>query len=921
MTGILTIIGLIIGIIAAVIKYNRQDEDKAWPPIKLGLTVFFIFLGIGAVIDIAANVYTDFLWFEELGYTSVWLKRLELRVALYLGGTIIAWVFFYLNAMPAWKATLRRIGDCRGYNIPDEEDWVKGTPWVKWACLAVAALFGLYALSGWDEILKFFNATPFGMTDPVHGLDLSFYIFGLPFWNWAKGFLLILVLGAAVVAGVVYAIYGLMTKDDSIGRPIFAHTSVLGAFLVWIIAWQYNLQRFNLLIDGNSNRLVGAGYTDVHVLMGNLNVMAWVAILVGAVLLVNVFIRNWKVLATAGGIWLLMATILLAIAPGITQWLKVNPSEMIQEAPYITNYINMTRAAYGLDAVESHEVAYQPGLDPEEYEANDATLSRARVMDWRPLLDANDTLQEIRVYYDFNDTDIDRYVGTEYMVGVRELSIDQLPTQAQTWSNEHLQYTHGEGFTVAEVSQVESQGLPVYTVKNIPPEGPEEFSTEYTEIYFGELTSDWIAVNTTLDEFGQPSGAGAEYERYQGTSGIRLTSLNRWAFAIHLGDLKILISKFITPDSRIIFDRAIGDRVEKIAPMLTYDGDPYAVVGSDQVYWIWDACTTAKTFPYSDPTDDDINYIRNSVKIVIGAYDGNVRFYVADPEDPVLRVWMNVFPGLFRSMDEMPEFIKLHLRYPADIFTIQAEKLALFHMTDTTSFYNREDLWMIPQEAYLDAAVTMDPRFISMRLPGEDENEFVLVVPFTPANKQNLVGWLCVRMDAPHYGEMELWLFPRDQTVIGPMQVEGLINQDPVMSGNITLWSQRGSTLLWGNLLALPVFNDGNGSVVYVKPLFILAEQGKIPALTRVILWAGDRLIVEATLQDALAVLYGGQTTETVVSPPTTTGVVATCSELANAAYTYFQQAQSCYANSDWACYGTAMQKLEETLLQASQCR
>lgn len=870
-------LGLTLGVMVAMIVFaisffrrteTETEEQNAVTALTKAVKTFFAIWFIGLAIGVAADIYTDYLWSAEVGFASTWLTRLGNFWSLFLFGVIFTFIFLWINGRYAERAVMvkepersDRSGryDSRDDGVGYEEarDWVRLVKYV--VHITVPVVFGLIIGGHWETVLKFFNFAKFGITDPIHGLDVSFYTFELPFYDFVRGTLFWVAGAAGVGVAALYGVYYFYAGDekDKVLKRAIGHGSFLAGVFTLLWAWELTLGKYHLLLDGSSQRLAGASWVDINVVMPTLGPVGLLALLAGLVLIGNAFFKKLKIVAGVTLGLALLGILSLVVWPALNQVFKVGPSEIALESQYIKHSIDFTRAAFNLDKVKSQSFAYSPALTNQEYKANDPTLSQTRVMDWRPLLEANDTLQEIRVYYDFNDTDIDRYNGRELMLGVRELNTSQLPSAAQTWSNVHLQYTHGEGFTAAEISRVEAQGLPSYVVKDIPPKGPKELVPERTEVYFGELTSDWIIVDAKLEEFGQPSGTGAVYERYKGNAGVRLSGINRLAFAIRFMDLQLLLSDFITPESRILFRRSLNDRILSIAPMLKYDPDPYVVAGQDRLYWVWDAYTTTKNYPYAEGSGD-FNYIRNSVKAVVDAYEGRVAFYVNDATDPVVQTWAQIFPDLFRPLREMPPFLRQHLRYPEEIFKVQAQKLALYHMVEPTEFYNREDLWVLPQEAYQDKAVTMDPRYVMIRLPGERANEFALILPFTPAGKQNLVGWLAARMDG-NYGELVLILFPRDETVIGPLQVEGLINQDPQMSRDITLWNQQGSKILWGNMMVLPVLGSKETvTVLYVKPLFLLAEKGKIPALTKVLTYTGDRLIVDDDLKGTLTQLYTG---------------------------------------------------------------
>ncbi|MGB4451628.1 MAG: UPF0182 family protein, partial [Bacillota bacterium] len=555
-----------------------------------------------------------------------------------------------------------------------------------------------------------------------------------------------------------------------------------------------------------------------------------------------------------------LASFLLGTAlPDLVQRFAVEPSELSRESRYIAYNIESTRRAFGLDQIETGRLDVDHDLTYERLiEDHDDTIENIRLWDWRSLGQTYQQLQEIRAYYDFHDIDLDRYqVGDktrQMAISARELSVTRLPEEAKTWISEHLVYTHGYGLALSPTSEASREGLPRFIIGDIPPRSSEPgFLVERPEIYFGEKTDDYVIVNTAAKEFDYPEGDSAAYTVYEGTGGIRLSSLlRRVAFALRFGSSKVLFSSDISSESRVMFDRNIKTRVQRIAPFLTYDEDPYLVLADGRLFWIWDAYTVSSYYPFSQPVQAGFNYIRNSVKVVIDAYNGDVTFYLSDPSDPVAATLSKIFKSLFKPFDDMPDDLKAHLRYPVDLFEIQAQVLCVYHVTEPDTFYSRGDNWEFPVEVYGEQRVRVSPYYVYMKTPGEERAEYLLILPLVPSGKDNMAGWLMARCDVPRLGELVLYTFPKDRLVYGPMQIESRIDQNPEISQDLTLWSQRGSKVIRGNLLVIPI----DTSILYVEPLYLLAEQSELPELRRVIVAFGDSVAMGDTLDEALRAVF-----------------------------------------------------------------
>jgi uncharacterized membrane protein (UPF0182 family) len=658
-------------------------------------------------------------------------------------------------------------------------------------------------------------------------------------------------------------------------------------------------------------------------------VLTAITALGAVVLLVRMFLRvRWLPYVVVGA-WLLVAVLGGSVYPSLLQRLAVVPNELTREREYIDRTIQLTRAAFGLDGVAEASFDVVEEAVPLDLAANSATIKNIRLWDYRPLLRTYGQLQEIRLYYEFVDVDVDRYrLGDDYRqvtLVAREIAQDQLPQNAQTWVNRHLVYTHGSGVVLSPVNEVREEGLPNLWVRDIPPRPAfPELAVNRPEIYFGELTDDYVLVKTTEQELDYPAGDQNVYTTYEGTGGVVLNSfVKRLAYALRLGSNQVLLSGSITPESRLLWQRAIDERVRAVAPFLSYDPDPYLVIANGRLVWLLDAYTTTNRYPYSEPIQTSfgsINYIRNSVKIAMDAYNGSLTFYLIDPDDPVAATYAAIFPDLFQPVEEMDPFLVAHWRYPEGLFRIQAAKFQTFHMTDPQVFYNQEDLWTWAEEVVTGERVLIEPYYVIMRLPEGTEPEFVLMMPYTPSTKQNMVAWLYARNDGASYGELGVYKFPKQRLIYGPMQVESRIDQDPVISQQLSLWNQRGSQVIRGNLLVIPI----DRSILYVEPIYLQAEASQLPELRRVIVAYGNRIAMEETLMEALARVVGDQPAAgTPTEPPEgevpgpdipSAELEGQIADLIAEAEARFQAAQDCLRTGDWACYGLEMDALEEVL-------
>jgi uncharacterized membrane protein (UPF0182 family) len=643
----------------------------------------------------------------------------------------------------------------------------------------------------------------------------------------------------------------------------------LGLFFA-VKAWSYGLDRF-LLLYGDNGVVVGAGYTDIHVALPVLWVMIGLACTAALVSWANVRLQTYKLPLAAAVLVLGSSFVLALVFPALFQRFYVKPNELQLEAPYLQRNIALTQEAYNLRQVTVKPLPAEQGLTFQSLQDNRATIDNIRLWDWQPLMDTYAQLQEIRTYYKFLDVDIDRYTldGSyqQVMLSARELAPELLPPNAQTWVNLHVLFTHGNGVVMSPVTRKSPEGLPIFYLQDIPPAASGGPAVREPRLYFGQGADSYVIVKGDVPEFDYPKGNDNVYAAYDGADGVAVGGIARRSlFAWYFNDPNILLSRYITDESRILFRRNIQERLRTIAPFLRLDHDPYAIISEGRLFWMQDAYTTSRWFPYAQALPDGgINYIRNSVKVVIDAYNGTVDLYLADPSDPVAETYRRIFPALFKPFDSMPPDLQRHVRYPEDLFLIQAQTYRAYHMNAPEVFYNREDLWQFPRQPTGANGARMDPYYIIMRLPGEARAEFFLMLPMAPSQRENMIAWLAARCDPPDYGKLIVYEFPKDKLVYGPFQIEARINQNTEISQQISLWNQMGSRVIRGNLLAIPIEN----SLLYVSPLYLRAETGQLPELKRVIAAYGDRVVMEETLAGALAALFKESAPPSRLAPET----------------------------------------------------
>ena len=893
--------------------------------ITLVIIVVALFVLFGG-LSFAVGMYFDYLWFAELGKTVVFTTALYAKSMLASGLLLISFLFIFLNFVYANRGPgLIQIG------IPTPTGQITAYTFSskaveRLAGLAAVVLGLLVALgeaSNWEIVWRWLHRVEFKTKDPVFSRDVSFYFFTLPFVQEIVR--LGLILGFLVLIGVVILYYfkGSLSwrrlRDAVSKTRAGVHISLLAALIFFLLSVSAYLDRFEVLFE-NHEIFSGASYADLHARIPLLTVLAIVAFVGGLLWIFNAFVAGNR----AGIASVLLYVVFMVVGnfyPALMQKFIVSPNEFDKESPQIKNNIEATLKAYGLSDVEDRSLSGDKALTPQDIQNNSATIHSIRLWDHEPLLDALKQIQEIRTYYDFITVDNDRYYLNnelqQFMLSPRELNSASLPER--NWINERLSYTHGYGVAVGPVNQMTSEGLPELCVQNIPPIASSPvFGIKRPEIYFGELTQGYAVVKSGQKEFDYPSGEANRYATYQGTGGVPVTSFFRkLLFALYFRDANIVLSPLVTSESRFLYERDVKSRMSRLAPFLLLDQDPYMVISGGRLFWIQDGYTTSDRYPYSTETRGVGNYIRNSVKMVLDAYNGNVDMYVADPSDPMIQVYQRIFPGVFRPLSEIPPDLHRHLRYPEDIFRVQTYIYAVYHMTTPQVFYNKEDLWQIPVIAGGGGENPMSPYYTIMRLPQEKkQEEFILMLPFTPGRKDNLSAWMVGRSDGDNYGKLVVYRFPKQKLVYGPRQIVARINQDAEISRQISLWDQRGSQVIQGNLLVIPI----EEALIYVRPLYIRSESGKIPELKRVVVAYENQIAMEETLEASIAKIFGGAMPENkgfagavpAGAAPATPVLQAPSGganlmQEAGAAYDRAMQAQR---QGDWAKYGEEIKKL-----------
>ena len=904
--------------------------------------------GLGAVfvamvvVPWLASFFTDWLWFKEIGFRTVFTTSLIWRVGLFFLGVAFAFAYFYGNVRLARGAgtgfPVLYVNRGDGVNVDISRTITRlFFP----AALLLSFLTGISLSAWWLTLLKGMNGVPLGITDPLFNRDISFYLFRLPVIAGVLSTLITLTFLSLIATTAMYWLRSDITLPPrrAAAKPRAArHLGGLLAFWFVLLAVRHWIVGAAQLLYSTTGPLVGASYTDVHVALPGLYITA-IAALVAAAWIIFGVVRDklvWSAVSAAV-LYVIVSVTARGLVPAAFQRLVVSPNELARETPYLRYHIDATRRAWGLDKVVGRDLSGEVQLSIADIKANSATVDNVRLWERDLLMQTFKQLQEIRTYYDFVSVDDDRYtIDGRYRqvhLAARELNVASLPTR--TFINERLTFTHGMGVTMAPVNQVTSEGLPVLFVKDLPPVSTISIKLTRPQIYYGELTNDYVFVGTRQQEFDYPAGDQNIYSNYTGRGGVPIGSfVRKLLYAFQFGSLKILLSDDIREKARVLYRRNIMDRATTAMPFLDFDADPYLIVtDAGQLKWILDAYTSSDAYPYAARRADGTNYMRNSVKVVIDAYDGDIDAYIADPADPVVQTYARIFGGIFKPISAMPADVRRHVRYPGDLFRIQTSLHALYHMTQPDAFYHREDQWQIPGAVTNSTNENPFMRHIVMRLPGEKNPEFIFMTPFTPRGKDNLAAWMVARMDGDNYGKLSVYSFPKQSLVYGPRQIANRINQDTDISRQLTLWDQRGSQVIRGELLVIPI----EESLIYVQPIYLRAEGGNIPELKRVVVAHENRVVMGETLEEGLNALFGAGAaaqTRTAVQdsvsalatqePPVVGGGIAPAppaaapsgavSDLLRQAQTHYDRAIAAQRAGNWADYGREIDLLGATL-------
>jgi len=901
----------------AVAKGGARGKHTAYPQ----LLRFTIIAAILLIILLAssAGYIQQGLWMRQLDYAGIFWGLLSIRWTMFWAAFVIAFLYLWINLGRAARhgATLQAEGrgetsaamsgaDAVARIIPEVSSQRLASG-IAALSAAVALFFAFSFYAHWDTYLRFRYGGSFGVADPLYGVDIGFYFFHLPFYAFLQSCL------AVLTALTLVRMKGGGTVTIS-GKAL-SHVCVLLLPLVadWGVGFYLDHYR---LVFSTLGVVYGAGYTADHVTRIALWIMVAVSVAVCALLVVTVFRPRFRALLVGSVLYIALYLLLIQLLPFTFQRIIVQPSELALETPYLKHYIDFTRKAYQLGTIEETSYPAMADLTPAVLARNQNTVQNIRLWDSRPLLQTYQQTQAIRLYYQFYNVAVDRYHLSDgyhqVMLASRELSPD-LPAKAQTWVNRYLQFTHGYGLVMSFVSKAIGGGFPQYLLENVPAQSAYGLNVTQPAIYYGEAMPGYRIVATGIKEFDYPKGNDNVYTSYSGKGGIPIDSLwRRILFAWTQKDINILLTAYLRPESRIQIWRTVQERVAQIAPFLRLDSDPYPVLSAGRLYWLQDAYTVSDRFPYANPHTTgfgtDLNYIRNSVKVVLDMYDGTVRFYVMDPNDPVLAAYRQAFPGVFQDLNQLSTDLKAHLRYPEDLFAIQSDEYKTFHMTDPQVFYNREDLWVSPNETYAGASQAMAPYYILAKLPGSEQLEYLLMTPFTPQNRDNMIAWMAARCDFPGYGKILFYQLPKEKLVYGPNQIEAMISQNTTISQQLTLWDQRGSRVIRGTLIVTPIEN----SFLYIVPLYLQAEGTNFPQLKRVIAVAADKVVMEPTLDEALSDLFGAQ--PPLEGSPQSHPSGSALQPLLEKARAQLEAAQKAMQQGNWANFGSAMEGLEHQL-------
>lgn len=891
--------------------------------IGIGFLVLVVF---SSFFDTLIEAFAHFYFFDSLGFSSVFWTYFLTEYVIHGLFFLAAFMFVGLNMAAAWRLAppRSRLLDLGQVTLP-----MKAVQWGSALFLVLIAwLISAYPASHWMDVLLYLERSPFGIGDPIFGKDISFYLFSLPFFEMVRNFLMAVFFISVVAVAASYFILGgiiLTPQNISVQPAVKAHAAFLLALFFLLQIFNYWLSRYGLLFSPEAI-VFGITYVDERIRVPVYSGLMVICAIGFALALLGLAKRSFRPPLGALGLLVVSIIVFSGLLPTFVQRFSVDPNELERELVYLGHHIQSTRDAYGLNDIVEKPFPVDYSLTRDDLKNNRLTIENIPLWDYRPLMDTYTQIQAIRPYYDFNDIDIARYdFDGDYrqiMLAPRELDQRRLPADSQTWVNKTFVYTHGYGVVASPVNVFTEEGLPELFIRDIPPRVTVELDLDRPEIYFGERTNETIIVRAGTEEFDYPYGEQNVFTTYQEETGVNVGSLfRRLIFSFYFGTINYLITDYILPESQIVYFRNIHQRVRTLAPFLSFDHDPYITVVDGRLYWIYDAYTTTSRYPYSRPYSQDLNYIRNSVKVVIDVYNGETSFYTIDTEkDPLIRAYTRVFPDLFKPIEQMPQGQRDQVRYPQDLFDVQASMFRTYHMRDPVMFYNREDVWEFPRERVFGSAQTMESYYTILRFPDEKEEEFMLMIPFTPSNRDNMISWLSGRSDGDNYGTLLLFRFPRGELVFGPMQIEARIDQTAEIAQQLALWDQAGTRVLRGSQLVIPVEN----SILYIKPLFLRAVEGRLPELRRVLASDGNRVVMEAGLELALERLLSdrplpaappvdaalpGVVRERIADTP-----IASIQELARRALDRYERSQRLLRDGNWSEYGEEIRKLREDL-------
>ncbi|HKJ33436.1 MAG TPA: UPF0182 family protein [Balneolales bacterium] len=887
-------------------------------------------IGLIVILIILTFSFSDWivkwLWLKQLGYQQIFVRIKLTQIIMLIVSFIIAAAYIGYN-LRIWGRHIRHL-DLTGtplenFKIDLQSDTANTSITVLTTIITViiALLFSFTFFYHWDTYFRFNWEATFGSVDPIFHNDLGYYVFRLPFIQLIQNSLTTLTLIGTGILGIGYFYSGLLSyrpgQGLSIQRPVTRQLSLnLSAWLL-MLAWGFYLDRYNLLYH-NGSVVYGANYTDIHVILPTLWVLVFLTVLMAGMVAFQWYRSNIKWVLSAGVAFIIVIIVGRILLPVAVNKYIVKPNELKLETPYLKHNIALTRKAYKLDHIKEKPYQGTDSLTQQIIQANTTTIHNIRLWDPRLLIQTYRQIQEIRSYYQFYSVDVGRYHTKkgyrEMMLSGREIA-DNLPQKANTWVNRHLQYTHGYGLVMSPVAEKGSEGVPHLVIKNLPPVSKEGLKVTKPSIYYGEHQSAYAVVNTKVKELDYPKGNNNVYTHYSGTGGVPISNFwRRFLFAYNEGDANLFFSNYITHQSRIQLWRSISQRVHQIAPFLKLEDKPYLVLNDGKLYWIQDAYTTSADFPYSEPYHGVLNYIRNSVKVVVSAFNGTVNFYVSNKNDPVLKVYRDIFPGVFKPLSAMPAGIRKHIRYPEFLFKVQINEYNTYHMTNPQVFYNNEDLWERPTEKYGGSSIIMEPYYVLAKLPGDKKLQYMLMSPLTPNKRDNMIAWMAAMCDAPNYGNILVYKLPKERLIYGPSQIEAQIDQNTEISQQLSLWDQRGSNVIRGNLMVIPI----NKSFIYVEPVFLLAEGVQIPQLQRVIVAYGDKISMQPTLQQAINVIFGkAKPQQMVTKEAATPGQKRIEAPIMNQLRSVWKQAQQAMKNGDWQKYGSEMNKMRQLLQPA----